>query len=117
MKLPEDEQKSYEHYKENLHYQASMFESSFDDEFNEGKVKGKAEGRIEGRNELTQQLVINMAKNKISIETIKEVRPNKNKNHIDFKGKKIATPLNYCFFQSSLPLLICAPFSLEKNYV
>ena len=69
MKLPEDEQKAYEHYKDDLHYQASMFESSFGDGFNEGKVKGKAEGRIE----LTQQMVINMAKNKIAIETIIEV--------------------------------------------
>jgi len=69
MKLPEDEQKAYEHYKDDLHYQASMFESSFGDGFNEGKAEGKAEERIE----LTQQMVINMAKNKIAIETIIEV--------------------------------------------
>ena len=37
MKLPEDEQKAYEHYKDDLHYQASMFESSFGDGYNEGK--------------------------------------------------------------------------------
>ncbi len=36
MKLPEDEQKAYEHYKDDLHYQASMFESSFGDGYNEG---------------------------------------------------------------------------------
>ena len=29
LKLPEDEQKAYEHYKDDLRYQASMFESSF----------------------------------------------------------------------------------------
>lgn len=41
MKLPEDEQKAYEHYKEDLHYQASMFESSFGDGYSEGEQKEK----------------------------------------------------------------------------
>ena len=40
MKLPEDEQKAYEHYKDDLHYQASMFESSFGDGYNEGEAAG-----------------------------------------------------------------------------
>ena len=40
MKLPEDEQKAYEHYKDDLHYQASMFESSFGDGYNEGEAVG-----------------------------------------------------------------------------
>jgi len=71
MKLPEDEQKAYEHYKDDLHYQASMFESSFGAGFNEGKAEAEAEA--EGKIELTQQMVINMAKNKITIETIIEV--------------------------------------------
>ena len=39
MKLPEDEQKAYEHYKDDLHYQASMFESSFGDGYHEGKAR------------------------------------------------------------------------------
>jgi hypothetical protein len=31
MKLPEEEQKAYEQYQDDLHYQASMFESSYGD--------------------------------------------------------------------------------------
>ena len=74
MKLPEDEQKAYEHYKDDLHYQASMFESSFGDGYYEGKKKGKAEGKAEGeaegKIEATRQMVLNLAKEKVSIETI-----------------------------------------------
>ena len=40
MKLPEDEQKAYEHYQDDLHYQASLFESSFGDGYYEGEVIG-----------------------------------------------------------------------------
>ena len=61
MKLPEDEQKAYEHYKDDLHYQASMFESSFGDGYKEGEAKA------------TKQMVLNMAKKEISIQTITEV--------------------------------------------
>ncbi|MEE9339488.1 MAG: hypothetical protein V3U87_15555 [Methylococcaceae bacterium] len=42
MKLPEEKQKAYEHYKDDLHYQASMFESSFGDGYYEGKKKRKS---------------------------------------------------------------------------
>jgi predicted transposase/invertase (TIGR01784 family) len=44
MKLPEDEQKAYEHYKDDLRYQASMFESSFGDGYHEGKAIGIEQG-------------------------------------------------------------------------
>jgi len=44
MKLPEDEQKAYEHYKDDLRYQASMFESSFGDGYYEGKAIGMEQG-------------------------------------------------------------------------
>ena len=37
MKLPEEERKAYEHYKDDLHYQASMFESSYGDGYHTGK--------------------------------------------------------------------------------
>lgn len=40
MKLPEEEQKAYEYYKDDLHYQVSMFESSFGDGYYTGEVKG-----------------------------------------------------------------------------
>jgi len=43
LKLPEDERRDYEHYQDNLHYQASMFESSFGDGYHEGKVETRYE--------------------------------------------------------------------------
>lgn len=48
MKLPEDEQKAYEHYKDDLHYQASMFESSFGDGYHEGEAAGIEKGIEKG---------------------------------------------------------------------
>jgi predicted transposase/invertase (TIGR01784 family) len=65
MKLPEDEQKAYEHYKDDLHYQASMFESSFGD--------GYYEGKVEGINETTKNIALNLAKEGTSIEIIAKV--------------------------------------------
>jgi predicted transposase/invertase (TIGR01784 family) len=55
MKLPEDEQKAYEEYKDDLRYQASIFESSFGDGYidgySEGVLEGKLEGILEGKRE------------------------------------------------------------------
>jgi predicted transposase/invertase (TIGR01784 family) len=65
MKLPEDEQKAYEHYKDDLHYQASMFESSFGDGFYEGKA--------EGINEATKNIALNLANEGTTIEIIAKV--------------------------------------------
>ena len=85
MKLPENEQKAYEYYQEDLHYQASMYESSFGDGYSEGIEKGIEkgiiegqkqgieEGKIEGQKKATQQMVINLMKNGVSIETIQQV--------------------------------------------
>jgi predicted transposase/invertase (TIGR01784 family) len=70
MKLPEDEQKAYEHYKDDLHYQASMFESSFGDGYHEGKVIGVQEGIELGAEQATKKLVLNMIQQGVSIETI-----------------------------------------------
>ena len=72
MKLPEDEQKAYEHYKDELHHQASMFESSFGDGFYEGKAERKAEGKAEGINE-AKNIALNLAKEGTSIEIIAKV--------------------------------------------
>ncbi|MCX7114030.1 MAG: hypothetical protein NTX45_28960 [Proteobacteria bacterium] len=69
MKLPEDEQKAYEHYKDDLHYQASMFESFFGDGYNEGK----AEGMVDGIKQTTKNIAINLAKEGTAIETIARV--------------------------------------------
>ena len=73
MKLPEDEQKAYEHYKDDLHYQASMFESSFGDGYNEGKAEGKAEGIVEGINQTTKNIALNLVRKGTTIEIIAEV--------------------------------------------
>jgi len=81
MKLPEDEQKAYEHYKDDLHYQASMFESSFGDGYYEGKAEGKAEGMAEGKakgkaegiEQTTKNIAIKLAKKGTTIEIIAEV--------------------------------------------
>ena len=73
MKLPEEEQKAYEHYKEDLHYQASMFESSFEDGYYEGKKKGELEGKAEGKTEATKQMVLSMTKKGIAIEIISDI--------------------------------------------
>jgi predicted transposase/invertase (TIGR01784 family) len=77
MKLPEDEQKAYEHYKDDLHYQASMFESSFGDGYSEGKAEGngagKAEGIIEGKNQTIKNIAINLAKEGTALEIIAKV--------------------------------------------
>ncbi len=61
MKLPEEEQKAYEHYKDDLHYQASMFESSFVDGYKEGEEKA------------TKQMVLSMAKKGMAIEIISDI--------------------------------------------
>ena len=73
MKLPEDEQKAYEHYKDDLHYQASIFESSYGDGYYEGKVEGKVEGKTEGINEATKNIAFNLAKEGTTIEIIAKV--------------------------------------------
>jgi len=74
MKLPEEEQKAYDHYKDDLHYQASMFESSFGDGYGvghkEGKALGEAVGETKGEAKATRQMVLNMAKKEMSIELI-----------------------------------------------
>ena len=77
MKLPEEERKAYERYQDDLHYQASLFESSFGDGYHEGKIEGKAEGKaegiIEGINQTTKNIAINLAKKGTTIEIIAEV--------------------------------------------
>ncbi|MEO5364166.1 MAG: DUF4351 domain-containing protein, partial [Magnetococcus sp. DMHC-8] len=44
LKLPEAERLAYERYKDDLHYQASMVESTY----GYGKMEGRKEGRQEG---------------------------------------------------------------------
>jgi predicted transposase/invertase (TIGR01784 family) len=67
--LPEDEQKAYEHYQDDLHYQASIFESSFGDGYYEGEVIGMEKG-IE---KATKNIALNLAKEGTTVEIIAKV--------------------------------------------
>ena len=49
MKLPDAERQAYERYLDDLHYQASMVQSSYGIGILEGRKEGRAEGRAEGR--------------------------------------------------------------------
>ena len=51
LKLSETERQAYESYQDDLHYQASMYESSYGIGHYEGREEGKEEGRKEGREE------------------------------------------------------------------
>ncbi len=59
MKLPEEERKAYEHYKDDLHYQASMFESSYGDGYHVGKEEGVEigieKGLVKGQSRLLKR--------------------------------------------------------------
>ena len=89
MKLPEDEQKAYEHYQDDLHYQASIFESSFGDGYYEGEVIGIEKGIGIGREQgigigreqgveigiaqTTKNIALNLAKEGTTVEIIAKV--------------------------------------------
>ncbi|MCX6582181.1 MAG: hypothetical protein NT166_18580 [Candidatus Aminicenantes bacterium] len=51
MKLSDQERREYEDYLENLHYQASMYESSY----RVGEMKGEKKGRDEEKRELARK--------------------------------------------------------------
>ena len=73
MKLPEDEQKAYEHYKEDLHYQASMFESSFGDGYHEGEAVGIQKGIEKGIEQTTKTIALKLVQQGATIEIIAAV--------------------------------------------
>ena len=73
MKLPEDEQKAYEHYKDDLHYQASLFESSFGDGYHEGEVIGLEKGVGIGVEQTTKTIALKLIQQDTAIETIATV--------------------------------------------
>ena len=56
MKLPEDERRAFDRYVDDLHYHASMVESSY----GIGILKGRKEGKEEGKKESQIQIVINL---------------------------------------------------------
>jgi predicted transposase/invertase (TIGR01784 family) len=66
LKLPEPERQAYERYQNDLHYQASMVESSY--------TVGKQEGIEEGRQERNIEIAINLLKaNILDHQTIAEM--------------------------------------------
>jgi predicted transposase/invertase (TIGR01784 family) len=60
LKLPEQERLAYEKYQDDLHYQASMVESSYTIGVKKGRKKGKLEGRVEGRKEQAREIAVNL---------------------------------------------------------
>ena len=79
LKLPEQERIAYDHYQEDLHYQASMVESSY----GLGKKEGMKEGEKQKAVEIAQQLIDVLdtktiaEKTGLSIVEVKELEKNK----------------------------------------
>ena len=75
LKLPETERAAYSRYQDDLHYQASMLESSYGfgkfegnkEGREKGKIEGMIEGKIEGKVEGKIEGKIEIAKNLLSI--------------------------------------------------
>ena len=66
-------QKAYAHYQDDLHYQASMYESSFGDGYNEGRNKGRVEGKAEGKVEEKEQMVLNSYRSGLELTMISQI--------------------------------------------
>lgn len=66
LKLPEDERSAYNHYMDDLHYQASMFESSYGFGKNEGREEGRKEGREEGLQKGKGEILIRQLQKRFS---------------------------------------------------
>ncbi|MEA2082883.1 MAG: hypothetical protein U9O82_01320, partial [Thermodesulfobacteriota bacterium] len=89
LKLSDDERIAYNRYVDNLHYQASMVESSYGVGKLEGREEGKEEGREEGREEERLHVAINLldilddttiaGKTGLPLEEVEKLRRN-NKN-------------------------------------
>jgi predicted transposase/invertase (TIGR01784 family) len=60
LKLPENDRQAYERYSEDLHYQASMVQSSYGSGKLDGRAEGLEEGREKGREERDAELVKKM---------------------------------------------------------
>ncbi len=54
MKLPDNERRAYERHRENLHYQASMFESSYTAAVLEGEKRGGKKKAVQIARKLLQ---------------------------------------------------------------
>ncbi len=78
LKLPEPERLAYEKYQENLHYQASMVESSYTIGMikgeKKGEKKGEIKGEIKGEKKGRKKIAINLLKaGTLDIKTIADM--------------------------------------------
>ncbi|MEL6722501.1 MAG: hypothetical protein AAFP10_04675 [Pseudomonadota bacterium] len=74
LKLPETERLAYERYRDDLHYQASMVESSYTVGIQKGIKKGREQGRKEGRKERNIEIAVSLlAAGILDIQAIAEI--------------------------------------------
>ena len=73
LKMAPSERQAYERYQEQLHYEASMYESTYVVGKAEGFTEGRAEGRAEGIDEANQQTVIRAYQQGMTIEAIAKI--------------------------------------------
>lgn len=57
LKLPDEERAAYERYRDDLHYQASMVESTYKIGMKKGEKVGEKRGEIKGVNKVAQKLI------------------------------------------------------------
>ena len=73
LKLSDQERKAYAHYKDNLHYQASMIESSYHEGLGEGIEKGLEQGIEKGIEQSKEAIASNMLQANLPIEQISKL--------------------------------------------
>jgi len=66
LKMKEDERRKYERYLDELHYEASMVDSSY----GIGKIEGRIEGIEEGEKRKSQEIAIKLLNNGVSPEIV-----------------------------------------------
>jgi predicted transposase YdaD len=72
LKLPEKERQAYERYQDDLHYQASMFESTYTIGHMEGRKEGEKRGEKRGEEKKQIENIINFHKAGVTAELISQ---------------------------------------------
>ena len=74
LKLPEQERRAYERYQDDLHYQASMVESSYTIGVKKGVKQGIEQGMIKGEKEKAIKIALNLIKKgSLDMQSISEM--------------------------------------------
>lgn len=73
LKLSDEERSVYEQYQQDMHYQASMVESSYGMGRLEGVQEGRKEGRKQGRREGIVQVALNMKQKGFALDAISQM--------------------------------------------